>query len=85
MLDIYTKYNFLILKENKKQLQLRLIKLLKYSIFLQKIKFTKIGRITHTHTILFLLYANYFYKIGIKKKKKKFKRVYFRQFQQYIY
>lgn len=85
MLDLYLNYSFINLKENKKQQQPTLIKLPRYTIFLQKLKHSKIKRVTHIHVIFFLIYINDFSKITIKKKRKKFKNLYFKHAQQYIY
>lgn len=85
MLDYYIKYKHMSLLSKPTQLKLNIIKFSKYIILLQKLKFTKLNRITHTHLILIYLYKNYFLKIAVKKKSRKTKIFYFKQYQQYIY
>lgn len=85
MLGFYTKYNFILTLHKPTQLKLNVIKFGKYNILLQKLKFAKLNQLTNTHLVLLNLYKNYFFKIAVKKKSRKTKMFYFKQYQQYIY
>ena len=86
MLDFYCNYqinlNFI---NNNCNILLKHKKLINYFLFMQKLKFSNLNKISRTHLNLFYLYNKTFFKILIKKKNTKIKNLYFLQFQQYIY
>ena len=87
MLDFYINYKFLFYpKTFTTQIKLNYLKLItSQHLIIHKNYLNKLFKLNFTHLQLFFLYNKFFLKIAIKKKRLKFKKIYFINFQQYVY